>query len=45
MQFVAGKARFRETPDGARRTEPLYFPVGGGSTTPSPSTSVKNARA
>ena len=34
-----------ETPDGARRTESRYFPVGGGSTTPSPSTSVKKARA
>ena len=34
-----------ETPDGARRTQSRYFPVGGGSTTPSPSTSVKKALA
>jgi 1-acyl-sn-glycerol-3-phosphate acyltransferase len=34
-----------ETEDGARRTESLYFPVGGGSTTSSPSTSVKKAAA
>ena len=34
-----------ETSDGARRTQSRYFPVGGGSTTPSPSTSVKKALA
>jgi 1-acyl-sn-glycerol-3-phosphate acyltransferase len=34
-----------ETPDGARRTESIYFPVGLGWTTPRPSTSVKNAFA
>lgn len=34
-----------ETPDGARRTDSLYFPVGRGLTTPSPSTSVKKALA
>ena len=34
-----------ETDSGARRTESLYFPVGGGSTTSSSSTRVKNALA
>jgi hypothetical protein len=34
-----------ETEDGAHRTESLYFPVGGGSTTSSSSTRVKNALA
>jgi 1-acyl-sn-glycerol-3-phosphate acyltransferase len=35
----------RKTPDGARRTESPYVPVALGSTTPSPSMSVKKARA
>jgi 1-acyl-sn-glycerol-3-phosphate acyltransferase len=34
-----------KTPDGARRTESLYLPVGGGWTTSRPSTSVKKAAA
>ena len=34
-----------ELPDGARRRERRYMPVRDGSTTPSPSTSVKKAAA
>jgi hypothetical protein len=34
-----------ETPDGARRTDSPYFPVGLGLTTPSSSTSVKKVFA
>ena len=35
----------RELPDGTRRTESVYFPVGGGWTTSRPSTSVKKVLA